>query len=444
MNISLFFEFVDKYFRQIVGKITEKLNPAENTMLHKSMLTEEYSADLNWGATELNGSIVAADVVALDSSLPLKRRGTIALATGKLPKIGIKYRKGEKLISDINVMIARGADEATIASKIFDDTGKVIKAIDVRKEILFQQALSTGVVLTTDMDNRGTGIRADFGYKAENTFHAKYGWGDKTSTPEPMTDLQKMFDKALTDGNTIGHVYMSRKYFDLFRNSVQGKTLVAVYNQQVVTNPSLLPPPSRTVFLNALKDEFNAEFHVIDASYRVEDINGELKNIQPWEQANVVATPTDVVGRLVYGTLAEETNPVEGVNYEKSGSHILVSKYSKNDPLEEFTAGQALCIPVIDGAEGIYVLHADATAELTADPTLEFPKSKSTKTVELHYDGQGTLSVSSDEEWLTATIAGNKVNAAADANSGAKRTATLTVTDGTLSVTIEVTQAAGA
>ena len=98
MNASLFLEIVEKYFKAVVGKITEKFNGSKNeqTLLHKTMLTEEYSADLTWGATELEHSVVAADVVALDSSLPLKSRGSFSNATGKLPKLGVKFRKGEK------------------------------------------------------------------------------------------------------------------------------------------------------------------------------------------------------------------------------------------------------------------------------------------------------------------------------------------------------------
>ena len=71
MNQSLFIEYIDKFFRLVVGKITEKINgkKVEEQLLHKTMLTEEYSADLTWGSTELNTSIVAADVVALDSTL---------------------------------------------------------------------------------------------------------------------------------------------------------------------------------------------------------------------------------------------------------------------------------------------------------------------------------------------------------------------------------------
>lgn len=365
MNASLFLEYIDKYFRMVVGKITEKYNDAkqEQPLLHKSLLTEEYSADLTWGATELNHSVVAADVVALDSSLPLKSRAKISNASGDLPKLGMKMRKGEKLLSDINVMIARGTDEATIASKIFDDTSKVIKGIDVRNEIMFLEGLSTGVCLVdSDEENTGTGIRVDFGYKDENKFKCKgKAWGNTGETPQD--DVQQLFDKAAEDGNTLSHVYLSKRYFDLFRHSDQGKQLVANYNNVVITSKTLLSVPSRSAFLEALSDEYGATFHYVNSSFRVELPDGSKKAVTPWKEANVVGVPEEKVGRLVYGTLAEETNPVNAVNYQKSGNHILVSKYSKTDPLEEFTAAQSLCLPVIDGADRIYVLTADAASE---------------------------------------------------------------------------------
>lgn len=369
MNPSLFIEYIDKYFRLVIGKITEKINgkKTEEQLLHKTMLTEEYSADLTWGSTELNTSVVAADVVAMDSSLPLKKRDKISNASGVIPKIGIKFSKGEKAISDINVMRARGADETTVVGKIFDDAPKAIKGVDVRKEIMFQEALSTGVTLVPDDENVGTGIRADFGYKAENTFHAtKAQWGEADAVPQD--DVQQLFDKAQEDGNSITLVMLSKKYFNLFRNSKQGKLLAANYNKQVITDESLLPVPSRETMLEALADEYGATFRIVDSSFRIEKPDGSYTSVKPWAEANIVGLPGENVGRLVYGTLAEETNPVAGVNYQKSGSHILVAKYSKTDPLKEFTTAQALALPVIDGVDGIYILHANST-EVTVTQT---------------------------------------------------------------------------
>lgn len=445
MLASLFAEYVDKYFSRVVGKIVEKFNGKkdEPTLLHKTMLTEEYSADLKWGSTELNHSVVAADVVALDSPLPLKKRDRIGNATGDLPKLGVKYRKGEKLISDINVARARNADEATIVSKIFDDTTKCIKSMDVTKEVLFRRGLSTGQLLVTEDDNDGTGIRVSFGYKEDHIFHCT-GTAWLGNAPKPQDDLQQLFDKATEDGNSINHVYLTKRYFDAFRRSEQGKLLSANYNRQVITDKALLPVPGRSAFLEVLRDEFGAEFHLVEGTFKVQNADGSEKNAEAWKEANIVGVPETIVGRLVYGTLAEETNPVANVNYQKAGSHVLIAKYSKTDPLEEFTTAQAICLPVIDNADGIYVLHADSADEkLAVDPaSLSFPKSASTKVVSVHADNDVTAT--SSQTWATASYANGKLSVSVTANTGAERTAKVTVSDGTTSKEVSITQAAGA
>lgn len=448
MYPSLFIEFIDKYFRLVIGKITEKINgkKAEEQLLHKTMLTEEYSADLTWGSTELSTSIVAADVVAMDSSLPLKKRDKIANASGTIPKIGIKFRKGEKTISDINVMRARGADEQTIVSKIFDDAPKAIKGVDVRKEIMFQQALSTGETLVNDDENAGTGVRVKFGYKPENTFHAtKAKWGEAEAVPQD--DVQQLFDKAEEDGNSIGLVMIPKREFNLFRSSQQGKLLAANYRNQVITDAKLLPVPSRETMLEALADEYGATFRIVDSTFKIERPDGTRVSVKPWAEGSIVGLPGENVGRLVYGTLAEETSPVNGVNYQKSGTHILVAKYSKTDPLEEFTTAQALALPVIDGVDGIYILHSNATANgLSVDPaTLAFPKSGSTKTAAVHCDGDvAKLTASANADWAEVSLAGGKASIKVSANTGAERTATVTVTDDEGNTAeLAITQAAG-
>jgi len=240
---------------------------------------------------------------------------------------------------------------------------------------------------------------------------------------------------------------LSKKYFNLFRNSKQGKLLAANYNKQVITNENTLPVPSRETMLEALADEYGATFRIVYSSYRIEKPDGSRVSVKPWAEANVVGLPSENVGRLVYGTLAEETNPVAGVNYQKSGSHILVAKYSKTDPLKEFTTAQALALPVIDGVDSIYILHADSTGEeLSVNTTsLAFPKSGSSKTFDVHYDGDASeLTIEADEEWLSVTLSGNKVTVKAAANTEAERTGKVTVTDKEdNSVEVSVTQAAG-
>lgn len=442
MKQSLFSQIVEKFFAPVVRKLTEVINgkKEQEALLYKTMLDEEYSPDLKWESTELQGSIVAAEVVSLDSSLPLKKRDAIAQAAGKLPKLGIKFRKDESDITQLNIMIATGATEEVVARRVLNDVPRAINGIEHRIEIMFQQALSTGLVLA-DAESTDTGIRANFGYLEENTFHCTAGaWG--TGTEEPIDDIQQLFDKAAENGEGIALVMLSKAYFDILRSSVAGKLLVTNNNGQTVTSIDTLGRPTPAQMLEALEAEFSTPFRVVNSTFKIEHKDGTREVVRPWEQANVVALTSEKVGRLVYGRLAEETNPVADVTYEKSGSFILVSKYSDNDPLEEFTSAQALVLPVIDGGSSVYVLHADADSAnfklgLT---TLAFGKPASSKTIDTHYDGEGSITASSSVEWATVRVSRDKVKVTVTENTGDARTGVVTITDGTTSVDVTINQ----
>lgn len=442
---SLFPAIIEKYFDGIIGRLTDLYNDStkEPEFLFVQMLTEEYSADLTWSSAEFHNNIVAADVVSMDSSLPLKKRDTIRTAVGTLPKLGIAYSRGEKFLSDVRVMAARGAREAEIATKILADVARCARGIQVRKEIMFLQGLSTGATIVNDPDDPSVGIRVTYGYRAENFFSTIGGaWGSAQATP--ISDIQQLFDKALADGASIGHVMLSKKYFNLLRNSVEAKKLAAANAGQVIVNDASLMVPSRATMLSVLEDEFGATFEVVDATYRIEKADGTAYNVTPWEQANVVAMPSrQNAGRLVYGSLAEESNPVNEVTYAKVGSHILIAEFGDTNPLREWTTGQALCLPVIDNVYNMYVLEANKVGVVADPESLSFPKSGSTK--QINVTAETAISAASNQSWLTVSVSGKVVSATAAANSGEARSAIVTITDGNgKSTTVAVSQAANA
>lgn len=437
---SIFSQLVDKYFAPVVRRVTE--TNKEQELLHTTMLTEEYSPDLKWESSELTGSIVAADVVSLDSSLPLKKRDSISKVVGKLPKVGLKFRKDESDITTINIMQATGAAEDTIVSKVMNDVPRAINGVRHLVEIMFQQALSTGEVLVGEDTTQGTGIRVQYDYRAENTFHCTAGvWGEENAAP--IEDIDQMFSKASEDGKSIVLVMISRARLDMLRKSAAGKLLVANNNGQTVTNLDTLGKPTRPAMLEALEAEFGAPFRVVDSSFVIEGADGKRRTIKPWEQANVVGLTTDKVGRLVYGRLAEETNPVDSVKYEKSGSFILVSKFSDNEPLQEFTTAQAFVLPVIDGGNSVYVLHTDAEGDANfnvALTTLSFGKGAETKVIDTHYDGDGKITATSSVAWATVRATKDKVTVKVAENEGEARTGKVTITDGNKSVDVTINQ----
>lgn len=441
---SIFTQLVDKYFSPVVRRVTETINgkKAEEQLLHTTMLTEEFAPDLKWESSELAGSIVAADVVSLDSSLPLKKRDSISKQVGKIPKVGLKFRKDESDITTINIMQATGAAEDAIVSKVMNDVPRAIGGVRHLVEIMFQQALSTGELLVGEDVTLGTGVRATYNYLPENIFHCTAGvWGEDNAAP--IEDIEQMFAKASEDGNAIALVMIAKSRLDMLRRSAAGKLLVANNNGQNVTNIDTLGKPTRTAMLEALEAEFGATFRVVDSSFRIEDADGKRRAIRPWEQANIVGLTTEKVGRLVYGRLAEETNPVDGVTYEKSGAYILVSKFSDNEPLQEFTTAQAFVLPVIDGGNSVYVLHTDAEGDANfkvALTSLSFGKGAESQTIDTHYDGEGKVTATSSVAWATVRVSKDKVTVKVTDNDGNARTGKVTITDGVTTASVTINQ----
>ena len=111
MKKSLFV-FLAAWYSAIAKKLEVTVNGKDESQpmkyFHKEMLTQELSTDLKWGSSSVDGSIVAADVVSMDSELPLKRQDSIATATGEIPKAGMKMKLTEKQLSDIDTMKSKG------------------------------------------------------------------------------------------------------------------------------------------------------------------------------------------------------------------------------------------------------------------------------------------------------------------------------------------------
>lgn len=360
MNESLFAKYVLRFFPKL-QRLIEKVNGKRKqlTYLHKgenAMLRQEFSVDNKWESTTVNSTYMAADFVALDSPLPIKSRGTVATANGKLPKIGMSKVLKESDITNLNVMIAQGATPAEIAKKLSNDAVACSVGLDERNEYNFLYALSNGVVGIKDEDNPDRLLRLNFNYLDENTINAT------TAGEISLSDIKTLIAKADADGNAIIQLCIAKSAFDKLRQTREAKELVASYKGQTFTDATTLPVPTATVFQEAFADDNNGiTFKVIDRSVVLE-VNGKKKPVKPFNPARVIGICNEVVGTLVYGKLAEATNPVKWVNYSTVDTYKLISSYSLVNPLREVTSGQAICAPIIEDVDQIYILDLGSTA----------------------------------------------------------------------------------
>ena len=84
--------------------------------------------------------------------------------------------------------------------------------------------------------------------------------------------------------------------------------------------------------------------------------DGKRTSVKPWNDDRIVFVANDVVGTLVYGRLAETTNPVENVLYQLVDNYKLIARFRETNPLRETTTGQAIVAPIIENIDQIYIL----------------------------------------------------------------------------------------
>lgn len=355
MEKSLYFDLVNKYFPGLVLSIVEKINEKTGntalTYLYRDFLRTQYASDGRWASVQAEYSRVAADVVALSSPLPVKSRDAIETASGKLPKLGLKFELGEQEMKNIdNLLRQQNVNLSLVTQNLFQDTPRVITAILERVEDMFLSGLSTGVALAPR--NEGTGVRITYGYKTENKFGVPTKW-DNADTCTPISDIERLINKAtLEDGNTPIHLFADDTWLNNFYKSKQVREQYAFDMDFVGNNiPSLDFQKAASVVLR----RWGLQLHRVGRTIKTE-VNGVKKNHTPWQKGMAVFACDDNLGSLVWTDVAEATRPVGGVTYQTADEFILVSKYSKNDPLREYTASQAMVAPIIDNVDRIYQL----------------------------------------------------------------------------------------
>lgn len=347
---SKFVKYIQKYFTGFVAKVTKTLNGEDKAplYLHKSMLTPKQSVDGKWSSITADNQNVVADVVAMDSELPLKKRPALSTASGDIPKIGMEMKLNENQVTQLDTLIAKQAPESEIVSEIFDDTKRGIVGVEEQKEYLFLRGLSSGVALT-DSENVGAGVRVDYGYLTENKAGVPVLW----STPEtatPITDMQNTISKANAQGKTIAYVMMDKTTFNLARKTSEAKDL---YATSIGNFGATKPIPSYASFQEFLETELGVQLIIVDRSVKFEK-DGAKKTVKAWDEGKVILLTDTMVGNLVWSKVAEDSHRSKAVDYRNGEFGLLVSKYVTHKPFGEWTDVQARQLPVINNVDQIF------------------------------------------------------------------------------------------
>lgn len=277
----------------------------------------------------------------------------------------------ESDINAVNIMKAQGAEWTNIANKLTSDPIACSVGIDEQNEANFLTGLSNGIVAVEDENNTGTALRINFGYLPENCF------GVETQNELTLDDIKRVLANADNNGDTIITIAIALSTYNKLRQTQGAKELVANYRGQTFDSSTKLPVPTASLFDEAFADDNNGvRFLKIDRSI-ISEKNGKRKPYKPWNPNKLIFLTTEEVGALVWGTLAEKTNPVEGVVYSTVDEYKLISRYRTTEPFTETTSGQALVLSVIENVDQIYSL--DISEAQAVDSSAESSDSTDVK-----------------------------------------------------------------
>lgn len=372
MRQSLFAKYVGSLMASLVSLI-EKINMKRNGVLsyyHKNtaILKKVFSPDGKWESASVNTTYVAADFVSMDSPLPIKSRDSIASANGKLPKLGISKPLKESDIDALNTMEAQPGDAGIraqrIRKKLADDPVACNVGLDELLEYSFLFGLSHGYVAMPDEDHPNAMLRLNYGYLNSHTY------GATVKGQLSLEDIKRVIAAADDDNNTIIKIWCSKTDFDALRQTREAKELCANYRGQSYTSETELPVPTSKLFQEAFEDDTNVTFEIVNRSVQFEK-DGKKTSVKPWAEHRFIFVCNEQIGSLVYGTLAESTNRVEGVIYQLIDDFKLISKYSLTNPLREMTGGQAKAACIIEDVDQIYIYDYNESKSEEVDETKE-------------------------------------------------------------------------
>jgi len=363
MEKSLFFQWLQNTFGPVIQRFVETINGkdgASPSYLFQQYLSKSFSIDLKWGSLNSNGSSVAADVVALDASVPLKRRDSFGTVEGKVPKLGMKMQKTENEMQELYILEQTnvgGANAGIIRDKLFNDPLRSVRGVYERLEYMFLEGLSTGYATISEDINVGTAVRINYGYSGDNSYGVGAKWS--SSDAKPITDIENIKEAARSEGRSFSVMMMDNKAFNNFRSKSEVKELYAAGLNFSGAN---IPTPNMAQVNDTLQSNGLPTIIIIDRSVNVEK-NGIRTSVRPWAEGVVVFADSANLGRVVWSNLIESIKPKQDILYTKADDYILVSQWHTNDPYSETVSSQALAVPVIDNVNSIYVMDTEESSD---------------------------------------------------------------------------------
>jgi len=330
-----------------------------NQFYWPSLFPLKFTPTLTWKALQGNlGIPVAADVVSFDSTAPRKTRNVVERLQGDIPKIAVGRDKKESELNEYNMLLqyAKTAEGAkALLDWIYEDPEFCFQGVNARLEWLALRALSTGVISLDKTNNAGivTETSVDFLVPKDQKSGVPVAWVEANAESfKPITVLKGKVKEAKAKGFVLRYAFMNQDTFDRMVTSKQVINACAGWIIQATGVETLTP--SLDVVNRVFASQKLPEIKIIESLVAIE-INGKQTVVDPWEDGVITLVPELVVGNTYNGPLADEMVTDSPAIKVKRG-HVLIKKYSIEEPLTECTIGMANAFPAWGSSQRSFLL----------------------------------------------------------------------------------------
>lgn len=306
----------------------------------------------------------AASVVDRDSRTPQRSRAQLEKLTGEIPAIKESFKMTESDYRDYRVMQTMPVSDAARLEQtldiIFNDVMKVATATDKRIDIMVLEAISTGKISLSTINNPdGIILTDDIDLLMPNA-NRKQGavsWAT-SATATPITDIEAVIEDATARGISFSKILMSRALWLKFKNTTQViNTMKDYYYGPKSGSGSSAVAVTTLENVNGFMDANQLPvIEIVDETIGIEK-DGFIGTIKPFNQNAASFIPSGQLGVIKNALAIEQFVPVSGVSYANY-NRTLVSKWSENEPFGEWTKAELNAFPAVTAIDSMYILTA--------------------------------------------------------------------------------------
>jgi hypothetical protein len=304
----------------------------------------------------------AATVVDRDAKTPLRGRPGLEKLSGEIPAIAAMIPLKQSDYRDyLAIQGMQGIDDATKLNQLLDlvwgDVKRVGDAPHKRIDIMCLQALSTGVIKINATTNPDGIVQDDIDLlmSSSNKKQAAVTWAT-AATATPITDIETVLTDAKARGYSFDRILMSFTLWLKFKKAKEVIDNMTAYHYG--SKPGAGFSPTAVTTLDKINEYLLANklpyIEIVDESIGTEK-DGVITSANYFDPNNATFVPAGKLGTIKNAIAIEKLKPVSNVVYADYNK-VLISKWSSNEPFQEFTKGEWNAFPSWETIDACYIL----------------------------------------------------------------------------------------